>query len=159
MTNLTFSEFYSTKINHLTLQEALDLHYKLNPQFTHWSKFDTKAAQYLIKNHDISHVIFGSDTSYPGEYCVQTWVKYGCKLNIKPAEIFGYIFNKDLIQIVLPSKLIHYSLTHLRDFASFKKQIKFQASKMTKKWQYGESQNYMTKSIGSIRQEFNIVLG
>lgn len=156
MANISFRDFYSTKINRLTLQEALDLHYRLNPQFTHWSKFDTKTAQYMIRNHDISHVLFACDTTYPGEYCVQTWVKYGCKLNIKPTQIFDYLFSKDLIQIVLPPKLIQYFLTHMKDFSILKKLVKNQANQMTKKWQYGSEKNYIIKTIGEIRKEFNI---
>jgi ubiquinone biosynthesis protein Coq4 len=153
-----FNDFYSEKINELTLQDALDLHYKLNPQFTHWSKYDTEAARYMIKNHDISHIIFGCDTSYPGEYCVQTWVKFGCQLNIKPQKLFGFLFNKDLIQIVLPPKLIQYSLTHLAEFKQFEKEIKLLSSKQTKKWQYGHEENYMNKTVGEIRKEYNIKL-
>jgi ubiquinone biosynthesis protein Coq4 len=158
MQELNFNNFYSDQINHLTLQEALELHYKLNPQFTHWSKYSSKEAQYLIKNHDISHVIFGCDTSYGGEYQVQTWVKYACKLNIPATSFFKFIFNKDLIQIVLPPQLIKYSLGHLKEFSEYKKQIKNQAGQICKKWQYGDEETQMLKTVGQIRQEYNIVI-
>jgi ubiquinone biosynthesis protein Coq4 len=155
-TQFNFNNFYTSAINNLTLQEALDIHYQINPQFTPWDQFDTPEARNLIKNHDISHVIFGCDTSYGGEYCVQTWNKYGSNLNISFTQFPKYIFNKDLVQIVLPSKLIQYAMTHIGEFMNFRKQIKAQAKLMTKKWEYFKEEPYMDKTIGEIRAEYGI---
>jgi ubiquinone biosynthesis protein Coq4 len=152
----TFQDFYSEKINNLTLQEALDLHYQLNPQFTPWYKYSSEQAKNLIKSHDISHIIFGCDTSYSGEYTVQTWVKYVANLNIPKLQIFKYLFNKDLIKIVLPSKLISYSVSHISDFQKIKKQVQKQAGLITKKWYYFNEEKYLNSTIGQIREEYGI---
>ena len=152
----TFQDFYSNKINNLTLREALDIHYELNPQFTPWYKYDSPEAMSLIKAHDISHVIFGCDTSYGGEYTVQTWVKFGANLNIPKSQIFKYLFNKDLIKIVLPSKLITYAITHLRDFRLIKKNVRERAKVMIRKWEYFQEEKYLNMSIGEIRSEHGI---
>lgn len=158
LNQFTYQEFYSQKIDRLTLQQALDVHYQLNPQFTPWHKYSTPQARNLIKSHDISHVIFGCDTSYGGEYTVQTWVKFGANLNIAKSEIFRYVFNKDLIQIVLPPKLFSYSLTHILEFRKIKKLVKNQAKLMTKKWDYFQEEKYLNKTVGEIRLEYGIHL-
>lgn len=155
--NIIFSDFYSDKINNLSLKECLEIHYHLNPQFTRWDKYDALETRNLIKSHDISHIIFGCDTSYSGEYCVQTWAKLGANLNIPMRERIKYITKKDLIQLILPPKLISYSLTHISEFSNFKQQIRTQAQLMTKKWEYFNEEKYMDKTIGEIRKEYNIV--
>lgn len=156
--NISFSDFYTTKINNLRLRDCLEIHYNLNPQFTRWDKYEAVETRNLIKSHDISHIIFACDTSYSGEYCVQTWVKFGANLNIPLLESIKYITKKDLIQLVLPPKLISYSLTHRSEFSTFKQAIKTQAQLMTKKWEYFQEEKYMDKTIGQIRKEYNIIL-
>ena len=154
----TFQDFYSNKIDQLKLSEALDLHYELNQQFTPWHKYSSPEARNLIRSHDISHIIFGSDTSYGGEYTVQTWVKFGANINIPKSQIHKYLFNRDLIQIVLPPKLISYSVMHILEFRKIKKDVKTQVGLMTKKWEYFQEENYLDKTVGEIRLEYGIRL-
>jgi hypothetical protein len=111
-TQFNFNNFYTTGINGLTLQEALDIHYDINPQFTPWDSYDSDEARSLIKAHDISHVIFGCDTSYIGEVKVQTWGKYGANLNIPLSKRLRYLSNKDLRALVVSPNLIGYILSH-----------------------------------------------
>jgi ubiquinone biosynthesis protein Coq4 len=152
------SEFYSTTIDNLTLAEALKIHYEINPQFTVWNDYSTPEAQNLIKSHDISHVIYGCDTSYGGEFTVQTWNNYGSDQNIPFSQFPKYILNKDLVQIVLPRKLIQYALTHIGEFIKINKLVKSKAQNMRKKWQYFDEERYMNTTIGEIRKEYGINL-
>jgi ubiquinone biosynthesis protein Coq4 len=160
MTPTQLSTFYTTTINNLTLTKALDEHYKINPQFTPWYKYQNNQASRMIKAHDITHLIFGCDTSYSGEYAVQTWAKYRVKIKIPFWEMYKYLFNKDMIQLILPPKLIQYSWTHRSEFAQLKKKIKTQTNLMTKKWEYFQEEHYMNKTISEIREEYGIkILG
>jgi ubiquinone biosynthesis protein Coq4 len=160
MTSEKLCQFYTTDINQMSLKDALNEHYKINPQFTPWYQFDTPEARNLIKAHDISHLLFGCDTSYNGEYCVQTWNKYGSNLNIPPAQAFKYIANRDLRSLVLPTSLFSYAMTHISLFIKERSLIKKQAKLMTKKWQYFKEESYMDKTIGEIRAEYGIeILG
>jgi ubiquinone biosynthesis protein Coq4 len=156
MTPTQLSNFYTNDINSMSLAKALDEHYKINPQFTPWDQFDTPEARNLIKSHDISHLIYGCDTSYGGEYCVQTWNKFGSNLNIKPQDGLKYLMNKDLRSLVLPTSLISYALSHIMKFIKLRGQIKNQAKLMTKKWEYFQEELYMNKTIGEIRAEYGI---
>ena len=158
LSSYTSKEFYSTLIDNLTLAQALTIHYDLNPQFTRWTNYFNSVSSKLIKSHDISHILFGCDTSYSGEYTVQTWVRYGVNDNIRKQDILKYLFNKDLIQLVLPPKLIQYSLSHRLEFKNIQQKVKKQVSLMTKKWQYFDEEKYMQTSIATIRSEYNIIL-
>jgi ubiquinone biosynthesis protein Coq4 len=158
MTPVELTNFYTTTVNELTLAKALDEHYKINPQFTPWYKFEAKEARDLIKSHDISHLIFGCDTSYIGEYMVQTWNGSGANLNIPKSEGLKYLMNKDLRQLVLPTSLFSFAITHIMDFIKVRKLIKTQASLMTKKWEYFQEEPFMDKTIAEIRSEYGIVI-
>ena len=68
--------FYTTELEAITLQDALRKHYLLNPQFTVWSQYKSDNAKKLVKAHDISHLVFGCDTSLLGEMRVQLWAKF-----------------------------------------------------------------------------------
>jgi ubiquinone biosynthesis protein Coq4 len=152
------NQFYTSDINQMTLREALTEHYKINPQFTRFDQFETKEAGITIKSHDISHIIYGCDTSYLGEYKVQMWNNFGSK-NTMPKLSFKLIFSKDaraLIQLVLPTGLIKFAKEHKKEMDKVKADIKTQSTKMTKKWIYGEEQKYMDKTIGEIRAEYEI---
>jgi ubiquinone biosynthesis protein Coq4 len=156
MTPEKLNQFYTTDINTMKLKDALIEHYKINPQFTPWDQFEDQVARDLIKAHDISHLLYGCDTSYNGEYCVQTWNKYGSNLNILPTQVFNYLGNKDLRSLVLPTSLFSYAFTHISLFVKERGLIKKQASLMTKKWEYFQEEKYMDKTIEQIRKEFGI---
>ncbi len=157
MTSTHFSTFYTNLINNLTLSQALDEHYKINPQFTPWYNFDQVEVRNLIKSHDISHLIFGCDTSYMGEFMVQTWNSFGSDTNINPKDSFKYLTNKNLRSLVLPTNLFGYAITHILEFIKIRKLIKKQSKLMTKKWQYFEEELYINKTINQIRLEYGIV--
>jgi ubiquinone biosynthesis protein Coq4 len=146
--------FYTTEILPLTLEQALEEHYKINPQFTPWHHYKNLESQKMIKSHDIAHLIFGCDTSYSGEFTVQTWVKYGVDMNIKWWTIPKYVFNKDLIQLILPPKLIKYSLSHLKEFGEIDKKIKKLTTSMPQKWVYFQEDTNQT--VSDIRAKYNI---
>ncbi len=154
--NISFEDFYSDKINEMNLQDALDMHYAINPQFTHWTLFKDKIARDLIRAHDISHVIYGCDTSYMGELFVQSWNKYGSSQNIPIMEAPKYLLNNDLRSLVLPTSLFSFAFGHIGSIINNRRRVKKQAQKMTKKWQYFKEDFYLDKTVGSIRKEYNI---
>jgi hypothetical protein len=158
MTQEQVSTFYNHDINNLTLQNALDEHYKINPQFTLYNEFETKEAGSAIKSHDISHLIYGCDTSYLGEYKVQMWNNNGSK-NTMPKVSLRLVFSKDvkaLIQLVIPTGLIKFAKEHKVEMDKVKAEIKISSDKMIKKWIYGKEEVYMSKTIDVIRAEYGI---
>jgi ubiquinone biosynthesis protein Coq4 len=158
MTPQQLTTFYTTTINNWTLAKALEEHYKINPQFTRYDQFETFEAGQTIKSHDISHLIYGCDTSYLGEYQVQMWNNNGSKKTM-PKFSFKMIFSKDLkslIQLVIPTGLIEFARENKTEMDKVKAEIKTRSTRMTKKWIYGEEGKYMYKKIAEIRGEFGI---
>ena len=132
------TNFYSDQINHLTLQQALEMHYQINPQFTRFDAFETQEGAEAIRNHDISHIIYGCDTTMFGEYCAQMRNNFGSS-NTMPKISWKLFFSKDLkamIGLALPTSLISYVFANRKILKEAEKEIKTKALQMTKKWNY-----------------------
>lgn len=157
MNQLDYNNLYTTASDHLPLQEALDIHYALNPQFTHWYKYQSPVAKKLVKAHDISHLLFGCDTQLMGEMQVQLWAKFAVQ-PLSWRETLAYVRDKE--SKVLLKNLVGYPrmlIFFIQNFAQVKK-IKTKAAKMSKKWRYFEEDNYLSKPLGAIRAEYGIVI-
>jgi ubiquinone biosynthesis protein Coq4 len=158
MTPQQLSQFYTNDVNQMTLAKAIEEHYKINPQFTRYDELETKEGGETIKSHDISHIIYGCDTSYLGEYKVQMWNNFGSSKTM-PRISFKLLFGKDLkvlLQLVIPTGLIKFAKEHKEEMDKVKGEIRTRSTRMTKKWIYGEEEKYMDKTIAEIRTEYGI---
>lgn len=157
MPQVAYDALYTAAADHLTLQEALDIHYALNPQFTHWHKYHSEVAQKLVKAHDISHLVFGCDTQLLGEMQVQLWAKFA-------VQKFGWRdtlkYARDKESKVLLKNPVGYRrmlLFFIQNFSQVKK-IKHQAANMLKPWRYFEEDQYLSTPLGDIRAAYGIVI-
>jgi hypothetical protein len=157
MNYISYDELYSNAADHLTLQEALDIHYVLNPQFTNWYKYNSEVAQKLVRSHDLSHLVFGCDTGLLGEMRVQLWAKFA----VQP---FGWLdtlkYARDKESKVLLKNPVGYRrmlIFFIQNFAQVKL-VKNQAAKMVKKWRYFEEDSYLAVPLGDIRSAYGIIL-
>jgi hypothetical protein len=157
MNHISYDALYSSTANHLTLQEALDIHYALNPQFTQWYKYNSEVAQKLVKAHDISHLVFGCDTGLLGEMRVQLWAKFA-------VQRFGWRdtlkYARDKESKVLLKNPVGYRrmlIFFIQNFAQVKL-VRYQAAKMVKKWRYFEEESYLDITLGEIRSAYGIIL-
>jgi hypothetical protein len=156
MNQIQADDFYS-EINDLTLADALKLHYAQNPQFTVWNEYKSERAKKLVKAHDITHIIFGCDTTLLGEMRVQLWSKFGVK-SFGLMESFRYAQDKEA-RVLLKNpvgyrKMLIFFLKHLGEI----RKVRAQAKKMSRKWVYFDEDIYMTSKIGDIRKRFHIVI-
>lgn len=74
----------------LTLQQGLNELYENNPQVAAVSLARGK----LFTDHDLTHVIFGYDTSLDGEIGLKPWILLGC--NITMAELKAYAADPEI---------------------------------------------------------------
>ena len=151
---ITYTDFYSRKIDDLTLAQAIKLHYELNPQFTPWDRINNPVLQKMIKFHDHSHVIYGCDTKLLGEVRVQFWNNFGSKVPKNPKDFISAITDKDSRKLLTPDGLISSFVTNLPEILRVRKQAKL----MSKKWVFFDEERYINTTIGAIRQEYNIVI-
>jgi hypothetical protein len=156
---ITYQNFYTKDINKLTLSDALELHYKLNPQFTRWNKYEDELLQKTMKSHDVCHVVFGCNTSLLGEFRVELFTAFGT--NLSDSEYRKLVSNPKILGEPLDIvKRIGYfkvfTLMLLNWYELFR--IPYISSKMKKKWAIFFEDNYMNKTIGEIREEFGFRL-
>lgn len=157
MSQFTLKQFYTSAINNLTLQEALQNHYQINPQFTKWSDYPTKLLQDTMKSHDIMHVIFGCDTSLAGEFRVELLTFFCSNLSFKRyLELVGNSeINKEPFEIIRKigfRKVLWVIISRLW-YIPYCMYISF---KMSKKWPVIETESLMNLTIGELRNNYNI---
>ena len=155
MNNPEIDLFYTKTANDLPLAEALQRHYVLNPQFTVWSDYKSDVAQKLVKAHDISHIVFGCDTSLLGEMRVQLWAKFGVQ-SFGFRESLNYAKEKEA-KVLLKNpvgygRMFVFFLKHLNEVFKVRKQ----ANSVARKWVYFEEHGYMTMTVRDIRHQFGI---
>lgn len=156
---IPYDEFYSDKINHLTLQEALDVHYELNPQFTQWDKYPTKLQQETMKSHDIMHVVFECNTTLVGEFRVELMTLFCVNLSLKEYQkmVSNNEINKEPFEIVKKLgvwKVASVMLLHMW----YIPYCWYRGFKMKKKWPILETDGLLNIKIGQIRDEYGIKL-
>jgi hypothetical protein len=150
-------DFYLRDVEGMTLDEALLQHYRLNPQFTVWSDYKGEIAQKLVKAHDLSHILFGCDTSLLGEMRVQLWAKFG-------VQKFGFLesltYAKDKEAKVLLKNPVGYWAMFLFFTKHFDEvgKVRAQSKRMLSKWIYFKEDALMSESIGNIRKKFGIAV-
>jgi hypothetical protein len=149
------NHFYIHAANDLTLKDALREHYALNPQFTVWSAYKSEIAQKLVKAHDISHIIFGCDTSLLGEMRVQLWAKFGVQ-SFGLRESLRYAKDKEA-KVLLKNPVGYWAMLtfFVKNFDEVLK-VRSKAKSMTQRWVYFDEHVYMAMTVRDIRKQFDI---
>ncbi len=154
LNTFTYADFYSRKIDNLTLAQALEIHYEINPQFTPWHDAKSPVLQKMIKSHDLSHIIYGCDTTLLGEMQVQFWNTFGSIVPKNLKDFISAMKDKENRELLAPTGLVPFFLTNLPEIWRMRKLAKL----MSKKWVFFDEERYMNTTIGDIRTEFNIVI-
>ena len=141
----------------MTLQDGLRKHYLLNPQFTQWNNYTSDNAKKLVKAHDISHLVFGCDTSLLGEMRVQLWAKFAVqKFSFK--ESLAYARDKEArVLLKNPVGYLAMFMFFLKHFSEIGK-VRRQSRTMTAKWVYFDEDAYVKLPVRDIRKRFGIVV-
>ena len=152
MPNTIANDFYTDAIHDLKLSEALEIYYRVHPQFTPWHQCRTSILKKMLKSHDISHVIYGCDTSMLGELRVQFWNTFGSNVPKNLKDFVAAMKDKDTRTLLTPTNLIPFFFTHLSEILIVRKH----AQLMNKKWQFFKEEAYLDMPVGDIRNEFGI---
>jgi len=136
----------------MTLQEGLDEYYT---QIEGLITEDTAAPEVaaLFHHHDICHVLFGCDTSLPGETLADTWSIAGTDVTLR--QYMAYLKlqeTKDILAELGTWSAIKTMLgsLHLMPRAWWR------ARKMTKKWPFVDNEAYLNTPLRELREMFNI---
>ena len=154
LNTFTHADFYSRKIDNLTLDRAFKIHYEINPQLTPWYDCKSRILNKMMRSHDITHIIYGCNTTLLGEMQVQFWNNFGSEVPKNPKDFISAIMDKETRAVITPVGLFPFFLTHLHEICKVQKLAKL----MSKKWIFFDEERYMNTTIGDIRKEFNIVI-
>ena len=141
----------------LTLQQGLDEYNKSYP-FLNNNDGHAEASKWF-KNHDITHVIFGTvPFDIRGESINDTWTLFGSDVTFKGyKEFFKYVDYKTVINSYIKkyktkSRVYLKMATYIPDcLIAF-----YRAKRMSKKWHWYHYDEYLNMPLAQLRKEFNI---
>ncbi len=136
----------------LTLGEAVEEFYTVNEH--KFSKPDPKTTwTELLVHHDVGHVFFGVNTTIMDEAAGDCWTLLGSDMTLKK---YGKYANtpegKKLIKeigLLLILKSLLYSIPLIL-------KIYMRSSRMNRKWEHKNYQEYMDRPLGELRKSFNL---
>jgi len=101
------SSRYQEQNSSLTLRQGLAKYYASNPNLFNTEETSTAEIGTYFRNHDVSHVVFGTTTSLADEFLQDTWTFLAVDIN-KKNYIFDFMKSDE-------SKQLFQSLTSSRD--------------------------------------------
>ncbi|MED7788700.1 hypothetical protein [Francisella sp. 19X1-34] len=141
----------------LTLDQGLQ-EYNKNYPFLNSNDGHDEASKWF-KNHDITHVLFGTvPFEIRGEAINDTWTLFGSNVTLKGyKEFFKFVDYKTVINSYL-KKYKYKFVVYLVMFKYIPVCLlaAFKAYKMSKKWDWYNYDNYLNIPLKDIRKEFNI---
>ena len=152
MTNLSFQ----SQNCDITLAEGLE-EYRAYLQANGKKQLIDAPGSTIIRDHDVTHVIFGLDTSIEQESMLDSWVFLATKWKLK--ELLAY--NK-LPEIKQLYKDFWHDPGYFKLFMTAIKllPIKFtiwkRAKQMNKKWPFVSPDSYMNHKVCDLRKEYGI---
>ena len=138
--------------NNSTLQQELDKFYKKNKKYFSERVISEDGKQFL-KCHDISHVVFGCDTTLYGEGTVKIWTTFGTTLKFSKV-IRGY--NEANAFELFKLYSFRHIMKNILQFLFVIPKVIIRAKRMKKRWPFMEYETYLDTPISEIRRAFNI---
>src|SRR6056300_165981 len=152
MTNLSF-QYQNCDV---TLADGLE-EYRAYLQANGKKQLIDARGSTIIRDHDVTHVIFGLDTSIEQESMLDSWVFLGTKWKLK--ELLAYNKLPEIKQLYKDFwrdpgyfKLIMTTIKLL----PIKLKIRKRAKQMNKKWPFVSPDSLMDQKVCDLREEFGI---
>jgi len=140
----------------LLLEDGL-IEYRSYLQINNKKQLKDAPGSSIIRDHDITHVIFGLDTSLEQESLLDSWLFSGASWKLKDLLAYGKLpelkeLNKYLGREVGYIRLIRMVISLIPT----KILIWRRARRMKKKWPFKSYEEYLKMRICDIRDEFGI---
>ncbi len=137
-----------------TLEEGLTEYYSSFSGLITEENTSSEVAN-LFRLHDVTHVVFGCDTSIKEETLTDAWTIFGSTVTL--AEYMEYLKYPETTQVFKDEGFFKVLGIFILSLPAFIKVI-FHVLKMNKKWNFWDYQSYLNHSLKDIREEFNIQL-
>ena len=147
---------YQEQDSPLTLRQGLAEYYASNPNLINTDKASTAEIGAYIRNHDATHVVFGTTTTLADEFLQDIWTFLGVDIN-KKNYIFDFLPSEESKQLFGALKLGESIKTIALTIPLLPKLI-WRSYNMTKQWPWQDWESYLDQPLSEIRQEFNILV-
>ena len=140
----------------MTLREGLDEYYGANSGLFDTSQASSEKLGAYLRNHDVTHVVFGTTTVMADEMLQDMWTFLAVDVPKKEYvfDFLGTDESKAVMQSLKPWETLKVMVMAVP--AGLK--IWARSRRMTKKWPWKEWEGYMDQPLAEIRREFNIQL-
>jgi hypothetical protein len=145
---------YTRQDSEQTLREGLAEYYRLNPNLLNPEDMPAEAA-ILFRRHDVTHVVFGCDTSLRGETLVDTWTILGTT-----AGLSGYLqyFKYPQVNAIFADVgALRIAVEFLRGLPDVVR-VAFRAVRLSPKWPWAEYDRFVDTTLDQIRRAYKIRL-
>lgn len=143
---------YQQQSSSQTLREALNEYYSSFSNLITEKNTNPETAK-LFRLHDVTHVVFGCDTSIKEETLTDTWTLFGSTVTLR--EYMEYLKYPETTQAIKEAGFLNVVWIFFISLPAFFKVI-FRTFQMKKKWDFWDYNSYINSSLKDIREEFNI---
>ena len=149
---------YQEQNSPLTLRQGLAEYYASNPNLINTDEASTAEIGAYIRNHDVTHVVFGTTTTLADEFLQDMWTFLGVDIN-KKNYIFDFLPSDESKQL-FGSLQLWSTIKAIALTTPLLPKLIWRSRQMSKKWSWQNWEKYLDFPLAEIRQEFNIrVLG
>ncbi len=152
MSKLSFQKQACT----LSLEQGL-IEYRSYLQMNNRKMLKDSYGSNIIRDHDITHVIFGLDTSLEQESLLDSWVLSGTSWKLKDLRAYGKLPEIKELNKYLSNEVGYFRLIKMViSLIPLKILVWKRARRMKKKWPFKFYEEYLKSRICDIRDEFGI---
>lgn len=147
---------YQRPDSELTLREGLAVYFEDNPGLLDpddEGQMSSDDAAELFRNHDVVHVVFGTNTSVEQEAMTDTWAMAATDVGV--GRYMKYLNNPEAMKILEDIGYLGALWLSIRSVPAVFGVLR-RSWRMRKRWPWREHDRYLDVPLAQIRREFGI---
>jgi len=140
----------------MTLREGLAEYYRVNPGLSDPADINDPTSALYFRNHDSTHVVFGTHTGELHEGINDLWTIFG--VDIRFRDYAGGFFATDESKTIAKQFELKTMIRILWQTVRLWPELRRRARAMTKKWPWTPPEVFLDRPLNELRAEFGIEL-
>lgn len=138
----------------MTLRQGLEEYFEANPGLYKLEELSEEGLAEYLTNHDVSHVVFGTQTTLQDEFIQDLWTFLAIDISIK-AYVTDFIATEESKKI-LKALTIWGLISSAANLVVKLPAMLWRTLRMKKRWPWRGWEEFLDSPLGEIRSEFNI---
>jgi hypothetical protein len=147
---------YQLSDSTMTLREGLAEYYRVNPGLSDPADINDPKSALYFRNHDSTHVVFGTHTGELHEGINDLWTIFG--VDIRFRDYAGGFFATDESKTIVKQFELKSMIRILWQTVRLWPELRRRARAMTKKWPWTPPEVFLDRPLNELRAEFGIEL-